>query len=287
METVDYTRKAAFRLFTVGLTVITLKIVMDARSVLLRMIGGGSCPAAESVVSYQTSPASGAQFGRSVGMSHNESPRNPMLLELYDQFLADEDSASLIHRVGLRYNQATLVRLMRHPHRLVRRAAALALGYLGDYGVNVVLGRALNDLDRGVRLLAENGIRSVWCRAGSEEQRREISAIIALNTTKHFRESLRRSGEFVEQAPWFAEGWNQHAIALYCQDRYAESIESCRQALEINAYHFGAAAGMGQCHLKQGNRSLALESFRRALKLNPNLEGVRANVVYLERLLEK
>jgi tetratricopeptide (TPR) repeat protein len=220
-------------------------------------------------------------------MSYEETTRNPVLMELYDQFLADEDSASFIHRVNLRYNQATLVRLATHGHRYVRRAAFLSLGYLGDYSANAVMGTGLHDLDRGVRLLAENGIRSIWCRAGSEDERREISAIIALNTTKDHREALRRSEKMIRQIPWFAEGWNQNAIALYCLDRYDDSIESCRQALEINPYHFGAAAGMGQCYLKLSMQSLALESFRRALKLNPNLEGVRANVVYLEKMLEK
>ncbi|MGC4005124.1 MAG: tetratricopeptide repeat protein [Pirellulales bacterium] len=220
-------------------------------------------------------------------MSEESLIRQPMLLELYDQFLADEDSAAFIHRVGLRYSQATLLRLIAHPHRLVRRGTVLALGYVGDYESNAALGRALNDLDRGVRMLAENGIRTVWCRAGSEAQRREISAIISLNTTKRHQEALRRVQHFTREAPWFAEGWNQTAIALYCLNEFDDSIAACREALEINPYHFGAAAGMGQCYLKLGERSLSLEAFRRALKLNPNLEGVRANVVYLERLLEK
>jgi hypothetical protein len=56
--------------------------------------------------------------------------------------------------------------------------------------------------------------------------------------------------------------------------------------LEINPYHFGAATGMAHCHLQLNNRTSALECFRRALKLNPNLEGVRAHVLYLQRTLK-
>ncbi len=33
---------------------------------------------------------------------------------------------------------------------------------------------------------------------------------------------------------------------------------------------------MGQCYLKLEMQTLVPESFRRALKLNPNLDGVRA-----------
>ncbi len=216
----------------------------------------------------------------------SELTRHPVLMELYEQFLADEDAAAFVHRVGQRYRPATLERLAAYGSRLVRRAGVLALGYLATYESNPVLGCALNDSDRGVRLLAENAIRSVWVRAGDERERREINAIIALNTAKRYAEARERAAKLIESAAWFAEAWNQRAIANYCTERYEESIQDCQQALELNPYHFGAAAGMAQCYLKLGGQSLALEAFRRALRINSNLEGVRANVVYLERLLE-
>jgi tetratricopeptide (TPR) repeat protein len=217
----------------------------------------------------------------------SESTRHPVLRELYEQFLADEDAAAFVHRVGRRYNTATLERLVQYGSRLDRRAAVLALGYLGNYESNGTLGRALCDADRGVRLLAENAIRSVWVRAGTERQRREINSVIALNTAADYENAYHRVNRLLDEAPWFAEAWNQRAIAGYCTERYEQSIRDCQQALELNPYHFGAAAGMGQCYLKLGVRSMALEAFRRALKLNPNLEGVRANVAYLERLMKQ
>ena len=67
-----------------------------------------------------------------------------------------------------------------------------------------------------------------------------------------------RAEQLVDMAPWFAEAWNQRAIALYGLGRYLQSIDDCRQALEINPYHFGAAAGMGQCHLHRGDMDQAL-----------------------------
>jgi tetratricopeptide (TPR) repeat protein len=217
----------------------------------------------------------------------SESTRHPVLRELYEQFLADEDAAAFVHRVGRRYNTATVERLVQYGSRLDRRAAVLALGYLGNYESNGTLGRALCDADRGVRLLAENAIRSVWVRAGTERQRREINSVIALNTAADYENAYHRVNRLLDEAPWFAEAWNQRAIAGYCTERYEQSIRDCQQALELNPYHFGAAAGMGQCYLKLGVRSMALEAFRRALKLNPNLEGVRANVAYLERLMKQ
>jgi len=46
-------------------------------------------------------------------------------------------------------------------------------------------------------------------------------------------------------------------------------------------------AGLGQCYLQLGNQLWALESFRRALELNPDLEGIRAQVNALERRLKQ
>jgi cytochrome c-type biogenesis protein CcmH/NrfG len=43
---------------------------------------------------------------------------------------------------------------------------------------------------------------------------------------------------------------------------------------------------MGQAYLELGNKLSALESFRRALRLNPDLEAVRAQVIRLKRLVE-
>jgi cytochrome c-type biogenesis protein CcmH/NrfG len=43
---------------------------------------------------------------------------------------------------------------------------------------------------------------------------------------------------------------------------------------------------MGHAYLRLKNRVSALESFRRALRLNPNLEDVRAQVARLARTIE-
>jgi tetratricopeptide (TPR) repeat protein len=76
-------------------------------------------------------------------------------------------------------------------------------------------------------------------------------------------------------------------MAHYHLGQYDAAIRDCHQALEINPYHFTAAAGMGQCHLLQDNPVAALEAFRRALRLNPGLEQVRAQVVRLQRSLKQ
>jgi len=212
--------------------------------------------------------------------------RTPLLSTLYRQYLDDQDVTGFVDQVSRCYTSGTLQRLARHDQREIRRAAVLAMGFIGDYTANHPMGRALLDEDRTVRMLAENGIRNIWTRAGTEEQRQELEIVVRLNAAQQYQKAAERAGELIDSAPWFAEAWNQRAIARFSLGQFAESIRDCHQALEINPYHFIAATGMGQAYLELGNHLSALESFRRALRLNPDLEGVRAQVVRLSRMVE-
>ena len=210
----------------------------------------------------------------------------PFLLVLYQQYLDHQDSAKFISRVSQSYTPGTLQRLARHPTREVRRAAILALGFLGDYDVNHTMGRALQDDDRTVRTIAENGIRTIWTRAGNEAECAELTVIIRLNAAQLHREALDKATKLIQRAPWFAEAWHQRAAAHFALGRFIESIRDSHQALEINPYHYVAATSMGQAYLQLRNPVSALECFRRALRLNPDLEGVRVHVARLTRMVE-
>jgi tetratricopeptide (TPR) repeat protein len=215
------------------------------------------------------------------------SSRTPLLEAWYQQYLERQDSATFIMQVSATYMIGTLERLTQSESRMSRRAAVLALGLIGDYESNAAVGETLRDEDRGVRTLAENALRSLWRRVGGRQQQDLLAAAIRANSGRHYASAIARAGELLAQAPWFAEAWNQRAIAYYGCGLFPESIADCHQALDINPYHFGAAAGIGQCYLQLGRPALALESFRRALRLNPNLEGVRAHVSALERAKDK
>lgn len=213
--------------------------------------------------------------------------RAPLIAQLYKKYQHSDDTPAFVSAVSERYAIATLERLAFSTDRTARRAAVLALGFLADYSSNAVVGRALVDSDRKVRLLAENAIRSLWCRAGTETQRQDLAAIIRLNNSQQFRDVVRRATKLIDAAPWIAEAWNQRAIAHFSLARYAEAIHDCHQTLEINPYHFGAATGMGYCFMHQNDPVSALECFRRAVRLNPDLENVRTQITKIQRTLNE
>jgi tetratricopeptide (TPR) repeat protein len=54
----------------------------------------------------------------------------------------------------------------------------------------------------------------------------------------------------------------------------------------LNRYHFLAAIGLANCHLQMDDVSAALEAFRLSLRINPDLESVRGQILHLEKIVE-
>lgn len=215
-----------------------------------------------------------------------EKSRPPILIKFFRDYLRDEDAAQFIQAVSEHYSPATLERLAVDGSAVTRRAAILAVGYLGGFESNRVLGRALSDEDRGVRVLAESGIRELWCRDGDSRQSQWLRKLIRLNAAGRHSDVVEQASRLLEEAPTFAEAWNQRAMAWFRLRNFEASVEDSRRALELNPFHFEAAVGMGQGLLEMDQPRAALDCFRRALVLNPNLESVRARVRSLRRILD-
>ena len=126
----------------------------------------------------------------------DDSQRTPLLERFYQQYVEQQQSATFIMQVSATYLPGTLERLARCGSRATRRAAVLALGLVGDYEANAVLGEALHDADRGVRTFAENALRSVWRRLGTEEQQQLLATAIRANGARHFPTAIARCGEW-------------------------------------------------------------------------------------------
>ena len=216
-----------------------------------------------------------------------EHTRKPLIALLYEAFLENADAVAFVDRVRGHYGAGTLERLANHAQREVRRAAVFALGHMAEYTANHTLGRAMLDEDRTVRTLAEAAIRKVWLRVGTDRQRRALALIARLNAARQYREAARHATALLDEATHLAEAWNQRATALFHQEKFAKAIRDCHEALEINPYHFVAATTMGHAYMELDSYVSALENFRRALRLNPGLEGVRVQVVRLARLVEE
>ena len=210
----------------------------------------------------------------------------PKVVKSYHRFLEDENSAQFIADVSDSYTPATLMRIFYGGNRLARRASILAIGFLGDFDQNEPMGQALADTDRAVRLLAEHNIRRIWRRQGSSNERTMIERLEQLNQQANFDSVVDLATQIIANNDQLGEAWNQRAIAWSTLGEYQNAIDDCRITLLCNRYHFPAAVGMGQAYLNLDDAFRALDSFRIALKINPDLESLRSQVRKLEEIVD-
>ncbi len=209
--------------------------------------------------------------------------RIPVLLRYFQRYLEEQEPARFIADVSRRYYTTTLRRLAVGGSVAERRAALMALGFLGGYECNPVFGQALVDRDRACRLLAEDSIDNIWSRAGNAEQQHQLARLKRWNDAGFFHKASWGAWELCNAAPRFAEAWNQLGIAQFFLGQFEDAIRSCSRVVTLNPYHFPAFVGLGHAFLELDEPHLALENFQQALALNPNLEQVRMQVTRMQR----
>ena len=168
-----------------------------------------------------------------------------------------------------------------------RRRAIVQLAQAGTMDDVPVLLERLRDSDDGVREIAERAIWVLWSRSGNPQVDTLFLQGIDQMSAGQFQEGIATFSRVIELAPAFAEGWNKRATLYFLSGDLQRSLRDCDEVMKRNPNHFGALAGYGQIYMQLGEYGQALAYFRRALAINPNLEGVEFQIRVLERLLEE
>jgi tetratricopeptide (TPR) repeat protein len=199
-----------------------------------------------------------------------------------DLWAARMHDALRVYRLQIltHYTEGTLQRLLLHPDVETRRAAVLALGLIGTIESNSALARVLRDEDPTPARMAADALWQLWFRGGTEEQNGELQRIMHL---PDFEEILAGLDDLAREAPRFAEVYNQRAILFFRRGEFGRSILDCQRALDLNPYHFGAQAGMGQCYMKLRKPRAALRAFKLALDINPTMTHLSETIEMLEK----
>jgi tetratricopeptide (TPR) repeat protein len=87
-------------------------------------------------------------------------------------------------------------------------------------------------------------------------------------------------------SPGFAEGWHMRAEADLQADDYSDALLALRRTLQLEPRNFNAMEELGGILEEFNDKPHALEAYRRALALNPFVEGAAARVRELERDVE-
>jgi tetratricopeptide (TPR) repeat protein len=168
-----------------------------------------------------------------------------------------------------------------------RRDAIARLGEIGTMPDVQPLIQALRDPDEEVRARAERAIWQIWSRSGKPE----VDALYRIGMDAVERGELDKAIETFTQVikldPSFAEAWNKRATLYFLAGDLRRSLADCDEVIKRNPQHFGALAGYAQIHLQLENYERALAFARRAVAVNPNLEGTRQLIEALEQLVEQ
>jgi len=166
------------------------------------------------------------------------------------------------------------------------RAAAVAwIARNGAPGDEAPLYERLKDESATVRNFAEQALWLLWSRSGDAALDRLLEHGVDAMQSGRNDEAIATFSEVIRRKPGFAEGWNKRATALYLAGQFQRSLADCGEVLKRKPRHFGALSGAGLIHLELEQHRQALEWFRRALEVNPNMIGIEAEARRLEELL--
>jgi len=147
--------------------------------------------------------------------------------------------------------------------------------------------RRLRDDNELVRGFAEQGLWRLWGRSGDAAVDRLMAEGIEQMQQARFAEAIAVFSEVIRRAPAFAEGWNKRATVHYLAGDYQRSLADCQEVMKRNPQHFGALSGYGQIYFRLEQYDKAIEYWRRALAVNPNMVGVEINIQGAEELLKE
>lgn len=198
----------------------------------------------------------------------------PKLLADFHSHAAQGDLA-LSDMLRNRWPRPVLALLLGHVDPDVARAAAIALGLIGQFADTPHLAEALHHDDYFVVSMAEKALWSVWMRSSTPECSGLLREAIEATQRCDYGAAERLLDRILILDADFAEAVNQRAVMLFLTGRYESSTMACHRALALNPHHFGAAAGLGHNHLQRGQHRAAMAAYRRALRIHPRMEGVR------------
>ena len=166
-----------------------------------------------------------------------------------------------------------------------------AVGRLAEIGAKADADRLveqLRDDDDAVRESSARAIWQIWSRSGDAAIDKLFARGLVQMQGSELDAALATFSEIVRRKPAFAEGWNKRATLYFLLGQNEKSLRDCAEVLKRNPNHFGALSGAGQIHLQLGHAREALGFFRRAVEVNPNLNGPAQMIPILEQhLLDK
>jgi tetratricopeptide (TPR) repeat protein len=132
----------------------------------------------------------------------------------------------------------------------------------------------------------EERIWSVWLASNSDTCNLLMTRVKVALDAEDYDVAIKLLDAVVEIKPDYVEGWNRRATVFYIRKEYGQALADIHQVLAREPRHFGALAGLGTILQDIGEDKAALEAYRRALVIDPHLEGVADKIKTLAEKVE-
>lgn len=121
--------------------------------------------------------------------------------------------------------------------------------------------------------IAEDAIWRFWLnQAPTADVRASLDAGMERRKAYDLEAAEIHLDKVVEQAPDYAEGYNQRAFVKFLRENYASAQTDLETVLEIEPNHFGALSGMYHILQIQNRRRAAMKMLQQAVTIHPWLK---------------
>ena len=132
----------------------------------------------------------------------------------------------------------------------------------------------------------EARIWALWVASGSDTANLLMSRVKTATDANDLDLALGLLDALVKLKPDYVEAWNRRATIHYMRKEFGQSMQDIRQVLSREPRHFGAMSGLGMILQEFGEDKQALEVFRKALEIHPNLQRIPDLVKTLSEKVE-
>lgn len=132
----------------------------------------------------------------------------------------------------------------------------------------------------------EARIWAQWMASGSDTANLLMSRTKTAIEASDLDLAIQLLDALVQIKPDYVEAWNRRATIHYMRKEFGQSLQDIQQVLSREPRHFGAMSGLGMILQEFGDDKRALEVFRRALEVHPNLPRIPDLVKTLSEKVE-
>ncbi|HEY1543298.1 MAG TPA: tetratricopeptide repeat protein [Xanthobacteraceae bacterium] len=154
------------------------------------------------------------------------------------------------------------------------------------HNLNFLFGALKAAPDEASAKNVENRIWAIWLASGSDTCNLLMTRVKSAVDAEKYDLAIRLLDAIIELKPNYVEAWNRRATVFFLKKDYADALADLAKVLTLEPRHFGALTGLAAIMQDIGDDKGALIAFRKALEIDPHLQGVAEKVKTLTLKVE-